>query len=115
MPNNLILTYIGILTRNEILFHQHYLAKLVEQVKQDGKSVARPEAPWSAGIKRQIAVVPKEKLTEPTSGLEKLTFSQGTTRDVARFKNTLDSLAQHVGTWHVHGSVNAVKAMKYKS
>ena len=112
MPNNLILTYIDILTLNEILFHQHYLAKLVEQVKQDGKSVARPEAPWSAGIKRQIAVVPKEKFTAPTSGLEKSTFSQGTTRDAARFKNTLDKLAHNVGMWHVYGSENAVKAMK---
>ena len=60
-------------------------------------------------------MVPKETFTAPTSGLENVTFSQGTTRDVARFKNTLDSLAQHVGTLHVHGSVNAVKAMKYKS
>ena len=49
----------------------------------------------------------------PTSGLENVTFSLGTTRDTARFKDTLDKLAKHVGTWHVYEAANAAKAMKY--
>ena len=57
-------------------------------------------------------MVLKEKFTAPTSGLEKVTFSRGSMRYVARFKDTLDKLAQHVGTWHVYGEVNAEKAMK---
>ena len=48
----------------------------------------------------------------PMSGLEKVTFSRGTTRDAARFKDTLEKLAQHVGTWHVYGAENSAKAMK---
>ena len=48
----------------------------------------------------------------PTSGLEKVNFSRGTTRYAERFKDTLDKLAHHVGTWHVYGSTNAAKAMK---
>ena len=57
-------------------------------------------------------MVPKEKFTAPTSGLEKVTFSGGTTRDAARFRDTLNNLAQHVRTWHVYGAVNTTKAMK---
>ena len=57
-------------------------------------------------------MVLKEKFTAPTSGLEKVTFSWGTTRDSAMFKDTLDKLTQHVGTWHVYGEANAAKAMK---
>ena len=60
-------------------------------------------------------MVPKEKFTAPTSGLENLTLSGGKTRDTARFKDTLDKLAQHIGTWHVYGAENAAKAMKYMS
>ena len=60
----------------------------------------------------RTAVVPKENFTAPMSGLEKVTFSQGTTRYTARFKDTLDKLAQHVGTWHMYGEANAAKAMK---
>ena len=48
----------------------------------------------------------------PTSGLEKATFSRGTTVDAARFKDTLDKLAQHVGTWHVYGAENSAKLIK---
>ena len=59
------------------------------------KSVARPSVPWSAGIGRQNRG-PKEKFTAPTSGLEKVTFSWGTMRDAARFKDTLDKMEQHV-------------------
>ena len=54
----------------------------------------------------------KEKFTAPTSGLENVTFSRGTTRDAASFKDTLDKLAQHFGTWHMYGAANAAKAMK---
>ena len=57
-------------------------------------------------------MVPKDKFIAPTSGLEKLTFSQSMPRDAARFKDTLDKLEQHVGTWHVYGAENAAKAMK---
>ena len=60
----------------------------------------------------RTAVVPKENFTAPTPGLEKLTFSWGTMRDSGRFKDTLDNLAQHVGTWHVYEASNAAKAMK---
>ena len=60
----------------------------------------------------RTAVVPKEKFTAPTSGLEKVTLSQGTTRDAARLKYTLKNLAQNVGTWHVYGAANVAKAMK---
>ena len=60
----------------------------------------------------RTAVVPKEKFKAPTSGLEKVTFSRGTTGDVVRFKDTLDKLAQHVGMWHVYGSAKNAKAMK---
>ena len=60
----------------------------------------------------RTAVVPTEKFTAPTSGLEKSTFSWGTTRDAARFNDTLENLAHHVGTWHVYGAVNAAKEMK---
>ena len=48
----------------------------------------------------------------PTSGLEKVTFSRGTTGDAARFKDTLDKMAQHVGMWHVYGDENAAKEME---
>ena len=34
------------------------------------------------------------------------------TRDAARFRDTLNNLAQHVRTWHVYGAVNTTKAMK---
>ena len=57
-------------------------------------------------------VAPKEKFTSPTSGLEKVTFSQGTMRDAARLKDTLDKLAQNVGTWHVYGAAKSAKAMR---
>ena len=60
----------------------------------------------------KTAVVSKENFTAPTSGLEKLTFSRGTTIDAARFKDTLDKLAPHVGTWNVYGAANAAKEMK---
>ena len=60
----------------------------------------------------RTTVVPKEKFTAPTSGLDKVTFSWGTTRDAARFKDTIDKLAQNVGTCHVYGAVNSEKAMK---
>ena len=60
----------------------------------------------------RTAVVPKENFTAPTSGLEKVTFYRGTTRDAARFKDTLDNLAQHVRTWHMYGDANAAKTMK---
>ena len=60
----------------------------------------------------RTAVVPKEKFTAPTSGLENLTFSRGMTRDAARFKDNLDKMAQHFGTWHVYGAANTEKAMK---
>ena len=60
----------------------------------------------------RTAVVPNENFMAPTSGLEKVTFSQGTTRDAARFKDNLGKLAQHVGTWHVYGAANDAKAMK---
>ena len=46
------------------------------------------------------------------SGLEKVTFSQGTKRDAARLKDILDNLAQNVGTWYVYGAANTAKAMK---
>ena len=29
-----------------------------------------------------------------------------------RFKETMDKLSQHVGTWHVYGAANAAKVMK---
>ena len=60
----------------------------------------------------KTAVVSKENFTAPTSGLEKLTFSRGTMRDAEIFKDTLDKFAQHVGTWHMYGAANSVKAMK---
>ena len=37
------------------------------------------------------------------------------TRDTARFKETLDKLAQHIGMWHVYGSANTAKVMKEMS
>ena len=58
------------------------------------------------------AVVPREKFTDPTSGLEKVTLSWGTTRNASRFKDTLDKLAQHVGMLHVYRDANTVKEMK---
>ena len=58
------------------------------------------------------AVFPKEKFTAPTSGLENVTFSWGTTRDAARFKDTLNKMAQHVGTWHVYEAANIDEATK---
>ena len=61
----------------------------------------------------RTAVVTKEKFLAPKSGLEKVTFSWGTTRDAARFQDTLDKLAHNDGTWHVYGSTNSAKAMKY--
>ena len=57
-------------------------------------------------------VLTKENFTAPTSELEKVTFSQGTTRDSARFKDNLEKLVQHVGMWRVYGVANAVKAMR---
>ena len=57
-------------------------------------------------------MVPKEKFTATTSGLENVSFSWETTRDAARFKDTLDNMAQNVGTWHVYGAENAAKAIK---
>ena len=57
-------------------------------------------------------MAPKEKFTAPTSGLEKITFSWGKRRDAARFKDTLNKLAQHVRTWHLYGAANAEKATK---
>ena len=60
----------------------------------------------------RTTVVPKEKFTAPTSGLEKVTFSWGTTKDAERFKDTIDKLAQQVVTWHVYGDENAMKSMK---
>ena len=74
--------------------------------------MAIPTETWSAGIERKNRSGTTEKFTAPTSGLEKVTFSWGTTRDAARFKDTLDKLAHHVGTWHVYGAANAAKAMK---
>ena len=73
--------------------------------------MARPAASLSAGIGWKNRG-PKEKFTAPTSRLEKVTFSLGTTRDAARFKDTLNNLAQHVGTWHVYGAANTSKEMK---
>ena len=55
---------------------------------------------------------PKEKFTDPTSGIEKVTFSRGKTIDAARFKDNLENLAQHVGTWHVYGAANDAEAME---
>ena len=34
-------------------------------------------------------------------------------RDAARFKDTLNTLAQHIGKWHVYEAANVAKAMKY--
>ena len=61
----------------------------------------------------RTAVAPKKKFTAFTSGFERVTFSRWTTRDAARFKDNLDKLSQHFGTWHVYGDANAAKAMKY--
>ena len=57
-------------------------------------------------------VVLNEKFTAPTSGPEKVTFYWGTTRYAARFKDTLEKLAQHVGKWHMYGAENAAKVIK---
>ena len=37
------------------------------------------------------------KYTAPTSGLKNLLFTWGTTRDAAKFTDTLNKLARHVG------------------
>ena len=76
---------------------------------KDWQDQQHREAQASSGI---TAVVPKENFTAPISGLEKVTFSRGTTRDAERFKDTLNKLAQHIERWHVYGSANAAKAMK---
>ena len=60
----------------------------------------------------RTSVVPKEKFTDPTSGLENVTFSRGTTSDAASFKDTLDDLAHHIRTWNVYEAVNTAKEMK---
>ena len=60
-------------------------------------------------------MVPKERFTATTSGLENVTFSRVTTRYSARFNDTLVKLAQHVGTWNLYGAANSAKAMKYMS
>ena len=58
------------------------------------------------------AVVPGAKFTAPTSGLEDVISTRGTTRDAVRLRDTLDKLAHNVGTWHVYGAANVAKAMK---
>ena len=77
------------------------------------------EKAWQNRLRRGVqalsvrtTVVPKEKFTAPTPGLENVTFSRGTKRDSERFKNTPKNLAQHIRTWHVYGATNAAKAMQ---
>ena len=76
-----------------------------------GKAWQDQQRCGAQALSGRITVIPKENFTAPKSGLEKLTFSQGTTRDAARFKDTLDKMAQHIITWYGYGAANTAKAM----
>ena len=63
-------------------------------------------------LSRASATVPgANKFAAPTSGLEILLFTRGSTRDAARFMDTVDQLARHVGTWIWYQLIVAAKAM----
>ena len=49
----------------------------------------------SSGV---TAAVPGDNFTAPTSGLDDVIFTQGTTIDAARYADTVSKLAQHLGT-----------------
>ena len=49
--------------------------------------------------------------TAPTPGLSKVLFTRGTTRDAARFIDTLNTLARHVGVQSWSQSTVTAKAM----
>ena len=51
------------------------------------------------------------KFTAPTPGLEDVIFTWGTAKDAARFEETVNSLARHVGTQGWKYSSVASKAM----
>ena len=51
------------------------------------------------------------KFTAPISGLKNVTFTQGTTRDAARFMETLNKLARYVGTQAWSQATVTAKAM----
>ena len=44
------------------------------------------------------ATLNKEEYEAPTLGLRKVTFTDGTTQDIARFEDVLNKLARYVGT-----------------
>ena len=77
-----------------------------------GKAWQDQQRRGSQASRGRTTVVPKDKFKAPTSGLEKVTFSRGTTRDAERFKDTLDKLAQNVEMWHMYWAANDAKAMK---
>ena len=61
---------------------------------------------------RSPAATPNEAEYEaPTVGLRKVTFTEGTAQDAARFKDVLNKLARYVGTQPWSRSSVAAKAM----
>ena len=54
---------------------------------------------------------PTTKFTAPTSGLEDVFFTWGTTKEAAKFEDTVSKLAQHIGTSPWFQSLVALKAM----
>ena len=66
---------------------------------------------WRATGRSPAATLNEEEYEDPTVGLRKVTFTEGTAQDAARFEDVLNKLASYVGTQPWSRSSVAAKAI----